>query len=142
MACPWLGAPTGRDQHVFRPHGLAGSKAKRVAVLEHSAGLDDARAGVFNVRRIDAFEPRDLLVLIGDQGRPVEGRRRNRPSKSNGVLDLVANMRPDDEKFFRDAAADHAGAAEPILFGNDDARAVPRGNASSANATRTATDDK
>ena len=68
-----VGRAAGRDQDVFRGDLLAGHQPQRVGVFEHRAGLCDARAGLLDIGGVDAFEPRDLLVLVGDQRRPVEG---------------------------------------------------------------------
>src|SRR5262249_28845290 len=45
-----------------------------------------------------------------------------------------------DQKFFRNAAADHAGTAEPEFLGQHDLRPVLGGNARRADAARTASD--
>src|SRR5882757_6859087 len=137
-----IGRASGRDQHVFCPDSFAIGQAKRVGIFEYGAGLDDARAGLFDIRGVDALQPRDLLVLVGDQRRPVEGHRRDGPSKAHGVLDLVVDVRSNNEKLFRHAAADHAGAAHPVLFGDHDPRAVARGDSSGANPARTSSDDE
>ena len=73
---------------------------QRVGVLEHRAGLDDARAGLLDIGGVDCLQPRDLLVLVGDQGRPVEGSSRNGPAEAGGVLDLVADVRAETRSFF------------------------------------------
>ena len=67
---------------------------------------------------------------------------RNGPAEAGGVLDLVMDVRADHEQLFRHAAADHAGAAHPVFFGDHDPGAVAGGDAGGANAARTATDDE
>ena len=130
----------GRDQDVFRPDRFTIAEAKRVGILENGAGLDNARAGLFDVGGIDALEPRDLLVLVGDQRRPVEGDGGNRPAKAGGILDLLMDVRSEHEQLFRHATADHAGTAHPVLFGDHDAGAIAGGDAGCAHPAGTASD--
>src|ERR1700730_12457239 len=111
-------------------------------ILQHRAGLDDARLGFFHVGGVEALEPRDLLVLVGNERRPVESHGRDAPAKARSVIDLVANVRADHKQLLRHAAADHAGAAHPIFFGDHDAGAVTGGDAGGANPAGTASNDK
>ena len=132
----------GGDQHIFRSDRLAGAEPKRMRVLEHRARLDDARAGFFHIGGIGGLQPRDLLVLVGDQGRPVEGRWRDGPAKARRVLDLVMDMRGIDQELFRHAPADHAGAAHPVFLGDHDPRAMAGGDPGRANAARPSSNDE
>ena len=140
MAGAVIGRAAGGDQDVFRRDGLAGREPQRVGILEHRAGLDDARAGFLDIGGVDALEPGDLLVLVGDQRRPVERHRRNGPAEARGVLDLVVDVRADHEQLFRHAAADHAGAAHPVLFGDHHPRAMAGGDPGGAHPARTSSD--
>ena len=137
-----VGPAAGRDQNVFRGDLLAVGEPQRVGVLDHGAGFHHLRAGFLDVGGVDALEPRDLLVLVGDQRRPVEGDFGDGPAKTRGVLDLVADMRADHEQLFRHAAADHAGAAHPVFLGDHHFGAVTGRDAGGAHAARTAPDDK
>ncbi len=139
---PVIWRAAGGDQHMLGLHRLAGAEPKRVRVLEHRARLDDLRAGFFDIGGIGGLQPRDLPVLVGDQRRPVEGRGGNRPAEARRVRDLVMDVGGVDQKFFRHAAADHAGAAHPVLFGDHDPRAVTGGNPGGANPARTSSDDE
>ena len=80
-----IGRAAGGDQHVFRRDRLAGREPQRMGVFEHRAGLDHAGAGFFDIGGVDASEPGDLPVLVGDQGRPVEGRVRDGPAEAGGI---------------------------------------------------------
>jgi hypothetical protein len=131
---PVVGRAAGRDQQVFRRHGFAGREPKRVGIFQHRAGLDDARAGLFDVEGIGGLQPGDLLVLVGDQGRPVERHRGNGPAETRGILDLVMDLRGQHQQLFRHAAADHAGTAHPVLFGDHHPRAMAGGDAGGAHA--------
>jgi len=139
---PMIWGAAGRDQHIFRSHSLAGSQPKRMRILEYRACLDDTGAGFFHIGRVGGLQTRDLPVLVGDQGRPVERRGSNCPAEARRVLDFVMDVRGIDQKLFRHAAADHAGAAHPVFFGNHDPRAVTGGDPGGANPARTASDDK
>ncbi len=139
---PMIGRASGRDHDVFCLHGFAVGEAKRVGVFENRAGLEHARAGFLDIGGVDALEPGDLLVLVGDQRLPVEGHRRNGPAEAGGVLDFIVDVRSDHEQLFRHAAADHAGAAHPVLFGHHDAGAVAGRDPGGANTARASADDK
>src|SRR5260370_110763 len=125
-----------------RSDSLAGPEPKRMWVLEPRAGLADTGAGFFHIGCIGGLQSRDLLVLVGDQGRPVERRGRYRPAEAGCVLDLVMDMRRIDQKFFRNAAADHAGAAHPVFFGDQHPRAMAGGDPGGTHAARTSPDDE
>ena len=104
-----------------------------MGILEHRAGLDHARAGFFDVGGVGRLQPGDLPVLVGDQGRPVEGRGGNGPAETGGILDLVLDVRGVDQKLLRHAAADHAGAAHAVFFGDHHLGAMAGGDPGGAN---------
>src|SRR6266404_7299943 len=137
-----IGGAAGRDQHMPRSDGLAGPEPKRMRVLEHRARLDDTGAGFFHIGCIGSLQSRDLLVLVGDQGRPVERRGRYSPAEAGGVLDFVLDVRRIDQELFRNAAADHAGAAHPVFFGDHDPRAMTGGDPGGTHSARTSPDDE
>ena len=135
-------ARPGRDQDVFRGDRFAGRQPQRVGVLEHRAGLDDARAG--SSRHWWCRCPRAARSPC-PCWRPASASRttrRNGPAETGGVLDLVMDVRAEHEQLFRHAAADHAGAAHPVLFGDHDPGAVAGGDAGGAHAARTSADDE
>src|SRR6266481_5202868 len=132
----------GRNQHMPRSDSLAGSEPKGMWVLEHRAGLDDTCAGFFHIGCVGSLQSRDLLVLVGDQGRPVERRRRYGPAEAGGILDFVMDVGRIDQELFRNAAADHAGAAHPVFFGDQDPRAMAGGDPGGTYSTRTSPDDE
>ena len=63
-----------------------------------------------------------------------------RPAKAFGVGEFFREMAGIDEEFLRHAAADDASAADPVLFGDRDARARARRHARRAHAAGTAAD--
>ena len=140
IAGPWLGAPPVAIRMYFRRDGPAVGETQRVRILDHRARLDDLRRRPFPRSRCRCPRAGDLLVLVGDQGRPVEGHGRNGPAESGGVLDLMMNMRADHEQLLGDAAADHAGAAHPVLFGDHHPRAITGGDPGGAHAARASSD--
>src|ERR1700732_1397904 len=128
IASPWLGAPPVAIRITF---ALIASPVPSRSVWASSntaRGLTMGAPDFSHVRRIGRLQPRDLLILVGDQGRPVEGCRRNGPAEACRIFDLVMHMGRIDQKLFRNAAANHAGAAHPVFFGNHDPRTVPGGD--------------
>ena len=133
----------GRDEDVRGAHMRPGAQeTDRVRILDHRAALDDLDAGLLEVGAVGRLEPRDLLVLVGDERRPVEGRRRHRPAEARGIGELVGKPRGVDEELLRHAAADHAGAADPILLGDHHLGAVTRGDPGRAHAAGAGADDE
>ncbi len=119
IASPWLGAAPVGDQHMLGAHRLAGVETRSVLASTNSARLlTIVTPALFEDRVVDAFEAGDLLVLVGDQRRPVERRLGDRPAIARGVRDLVVDMGGIDQELLGHAAADHAGAAHAVLFGD------------------------
>ncbi len=141
----------------LRPHRVAASsdqdesgadtragvqEAHRMRILHHRAAVDDLAAGALHGAAVGLLEPGDFLVFVFDKGRPIEVHVADRPAKSGGVLELVAEAAGVDEQLLRDAAADHAGAADAGFLGDHDAGAVLAGNARRAHAARARPDDE
>src|SRR5262249_61661501 len=85
---------------------------------------------------------RALLILVPDQGWPLDGRMREGPAEAGGVPDLLMDMRAEHEQLFRHATADYAGAAHPVLFGDHHLGAMVGGDAGGTHAARAASDDE
>ena len=85
---PGMGRGAGRDQDMGGADARAARKPHRVGILEHRAALDDLDARPAEGRRIGRLEAGDLLVLVGDQGRPVEGRRVQRPAVAGRLFEI------------------------------------------------------
>src|SRR5579862_1459428 len=132
----------GGDQDIGRANALAVRQLHGVRIGQHGAGLEDLYAGLLQKRAVNGLKPPDFLILVGDQRRPIEGRVRYRPAEAGSVLEFIVETRGIDQKLFRYAAADDAGAAEAVFLGERDARAVLRGNAGRAHAARTAANDE
>src|SRR6185312_11121775 len=99
------------------PDALAGREPHRVRVFDDGANLGDHDAGVFERGAIESFQTGDLAVLVGDQGRPIEARLRNRPAVAGRVRELVREAAGVDHQLLGHAAPDHARAAEAVFFG-------------------------
>ena len=131
----------GRDQDlVGRIGALADDDG--VAVLEPGAAVEDGGAGALDEPLIDAVEPRDLLVLVGDQRLPVVAALAHGPAEAGGVLEILAEMRGVDQELLRHAADIDAGAAEIAVLGHRHARAMAGGDARGARPGRAGTDDE
>ncbi len=130
----------GGDQHGAGAHRLARAQPQRVRVFKHRARPDDLGAGLFDIGRIDRLEPGDLAILIGNQRRPIERRLRDAPAEAGGILQFVVYVRGVHHQLLGHAAANHAGAAEPILFCDHHPGAMARSDARGAHTARTAAD--
>ena len=111
-------------------------------VLDHCAALDDRNLGPLERAGVGGFEPRNLPILVGDQLPPVEHRLVDGPAVARRVLELVGKTRGIDQQFLGNAAADHAGAADPEFLRHHDARAVAGSNPRRPHAARAGTDDE
>ncbi|MCH9019225.1 MAG: DUF1549 domain-containing protein [Proteobacteria bacterium] len=114
----------------------------RMGVGEPRVVVDDRDAAVLEHPPVDAVEPRDLVVLVGDQPRPVEAALADRPAEALGVLEVVREVRGVDQELLGHAADVDAGAAEVALLGDRDTRAIARRDARRAHPARAAADDE
>src|SRR5207237_10259489 len=114
----------------------------RVRIDETSPALDQLDAAVLQHIAIDLRQSFDLTVFGVDQGGPIEARRRHRPAKPGGVGKGIGKLRAVDEQLFRDAAADDAGATDPALLADRDARAITARPARAGDASRPGADRK
>ena len=60
-----------------------------MGVFQPRAALEDRHAGLFEGRDIGRLEARDLLVLVGDERRPVEHGMMQAPSEARRVVNVV-----------------------------------------------------
>jgi hypothetical protein len=117
--CMWVGRTARGDDDPIGGDGLARlHQADGVRIDQLRAAFDDLRAAVFEAAAVQAFEPGDFPVLGGDQRLPVERGLADLPPVADRILEMLAVMRGIDEELLGHAAADDAGAAEPVLFGN------------------------
>src|SRR5690606_7567989 len=97
---------------------------------------------LFEAAPIEALEPRDLAILVGDQCRPVEFAFADTPAITRRILEVLGKLRGIDEQLLGHAATDHACAAEAIFLGDRHALAHRRGKAARANPAGAAANDK
>src|SRR4029079_6891703 len=81
-----------------------------------------------------ALQAPHLRKHVIAQGGPVEALLGNVPAEHRRVVEVLGDMRAIDERLLGHAAADHAGAADLVLLGDSDARAISRGNAGSTHS--------
>src|SRR5262249_55778427 len=117
-------------------------EGKGVPVRECGAPHDELGPGRFEVADIGLAEPVYLLVLVGDQSRPVERDLFGRPAEVDRILEGFRIVARIDEKFIRPPHANDAGAADTISLGNRDLGAVLGGDARRTDAARPAADDE
>ena len=91
---------------------------------------------------VDAVQPVDFLVLVGNQRCPIEGCFANGPAVIARILEILVEMGRVGQQLLRDAAADDAGATQSALFRNGDLGAVAGRNPCRTHAARPTTDDK
>src|SRR5690606_34553913 len=125
----------GRNEEVPRREP-APAYFDRVRVDDDRTTAANLHAGELEEPFIDAVQPRDLAVLVGEQRRPVEARLARCPAVCSRDLDLLAIMRRVGKKLFRDAAQVHAGAAEAARLGDRHFCAVAGRDTASAHAAR------
>ena len=91
------------------------------------AALDVDRPRVAQQRLVDALQPADLPVLVGDQRRPVEGTLAQGPAVAGGrIAKVLAEVRGVDEQLLGNAADVDAGTAEVALLCQRHTRAEAR----------------
>ena len=133
--------PSGRDQYMPRAHlGTAREQTDGMSVFQNGATLDDLDFGTLQIGRVGALETRDLAVLVGDQRWPMEARLGNGPAVAGGVLEIVRIARGVHQKLLGYAAADDAGAADPVFLGDHDLGAVAGCDARGAHPARSGAD--
>ena len=101
--------PLGGDEPAAREPHL-------VRADDFGALLDDLRAGFQQVGAVNAGQPRDLVLHIVPQFGPVEPRPFHAPAEARSVLERLRELGGEHEQLFGDAAAHHAGPADPILL--------------------------
>ena len=137
------GPAAGGNQDMFRAHRLAGrDELDGVRIDDHRTALGDLDLGAIEIGGVGLLEPVDLLVLVGDQRRPIELRLGHRPAEARGILEFLGEARGIDQQLLRHAAADHAGAADPILLGDHHPRAIAGRDAGGTDPARTRADDE
>ncbi len=92
--------------------------------------------------RVGALDPRDFGEDIVAEHRPVEPLLRHVPAEHRRIVQVLGEMRAVHEQLLRNAAADHAGSANPVFLCDGDARTVARGDARGPDSTGSGADDE
>src|SRR5216684_3118247 len=135
------GVAAGRDQDLLRGDRLL-ANLNRVAVHQPASTHVQLDARAFEQPQVDAVQAIDFFLHVVAQGRPRVARRRDGPAIGRGVLEFVRELGAVDQELLRHATADHAGAADPVVLADADARAVAGGDARGAHAARAGADDE
>src|ERR1044071_5869904 len=94
--------------------------------------MEDRHTMVGQRLRVCAFQASHFCQHIVAQHGPVEALLGNVPTEHCGIVEVLGEMGAIDEQFLGDAAADNAGPAHLMLFGDGDARAISSGDACSS----------
>ncbi len=130
------------DQNISRAHTPAVGKLDGMRIDHDGAAFDDGDAGIFQRLGVGGLETSDFFIFVGDQGRPIKRPLRHRPAITCRILEFGAEARGVDQKLLGHAAANDAGAADPIFLGQHHPRAALGGHARGANAPGTAAYDE
>ena len=90
---------------------------------QHGTRVEGLAAHALDIALVDRLQPGDLLVLVGNQRRPVEACLGHPPAIAGRIGEMFGKLRGIDIELLRHAAADDAGAAVAILLGDGDAPA-------------------
>src|SRR5690606_24039101 len=106
-----IGTAAGRYQYVLGSNrAILVLDAHRMCVDQRRTAVEGVTACPLDAALVEAGEPGDLLVLVGDQRRPIEARLRHGPAVALRVGEMLGELRGVDEKLLRHAAADDASA--------------------------------
>ena len=133
--------PADGDQDLVGRDPLA-ADIQHMVVDKDGAAVEDFSPRPFDQPLIDAVQPGDLAVLVGDQLRPGVAARPDRPAEALGVLEILGEMGGIGEQFLGHAADIDAGAAEMTLFGHPHLCAMGGGDPGCPRPARPGADDK
>ena len=110
-------AGAGGDQDFFGCDFLLRIDQQQcVFILEHGTILQDGHTGFFDIGRVQALQPVDFLVLVGDKCGPVEFRLSHGPAITRRIQEIFGKMAGIDQQLLGNAAANDAGAAHAPFF--------------------------
>jgi hypothetical protein len=129
----YKGGGTRGNQNNFGGNFPAGGEANRVAINKFGAFHNKLAPCPLEIADVSLVEPVNFLVLVFNQGWPVERHFFAGPAKANGILKFFGKFRGVNQQFFRHAAPDNASAADAVFLCHDNLRAVLCCNARGAN---------
>ena len=115
---------TRGDQQRLGGYTAAGfSELDRMRINNRGTLVEDCDAGLVQHCPIHSGNARNLLVLRGNEARPIKTRFCDCPAETASVREVFGKPAGEHHQFFRNTAAHHASAAEPVLFRNGSASA-------------------
>jgi glyoxylase-like metal-dependent hydrolase (beta-lactamase superfamily II) len=135
------GVAAGRDQDLLRGDRLL-ANLNGVAVHQPASTHVQLDARAFEQPDVDGVQAVDFGLDVVAQGRPRVRGFGQRPAIGRSVLELVRELGAIDQELLRHAAPDHAGAADPVVLADANARTMAGRDARSAHTARTGADDE
>ena len=118
------GPAAGRHQDAFGGEFGPVGEPYLLRTDDGRARLEDRNLVIIERLTVETFETRHFAQHIVAQPLPVEMAIGNVPAEMPRVLQIFCKVRPIDEQLLGHAAANDAGAADPMLLGDRNARAV------------------
>ena len=115
------------------------ARLDRIGCRHPGARPDELDAGLLEHADVDAVQAVDLAIARRDQGAPVE-LRLDLPAIAARRLEVLGEHGAVVHQLLRHAAADHAGAADPVVLADRDPGPIARGPAGAGHAAGTAAD--
>src|SRR5438270_3539369 len=132
----------GGNEDLLGGHFLAACKADRVRSRQLCPLMENRHIVICERLGVRALDTADLGEHVVAEHRPAEPLLRNVPTAHRGVLEILGKVRAVDEQLLGYAAADHASAADLMLLGDRDPRAVSSRDTRGAHAARAGTNHK
>ena len=137
-------AANGNQDLIRRDHPILTDQLNAVRIQKPGLGHDQLGPRLGQVGNIHPRKPSDLRIFARQKGRPVKGRGllRQGPAKALRSLESMAKFRGIDHELFGHAAANDAGTADPVLFGDRHPSAGHGRQSRRPHAARPGTDHK
>ncbi len=136
-----IGTATDSDDDPVGRHALS-TNIERVTIHQRRAGLEYLGAGILKPLAIKALKPGNLTIFVRDESFPVEGGLGHGPAIAGCILEMLRKLRGVYKELLRHTAANDAGAAKAVFFGNGDAFSKACRKTRSTHPTRTAANHK
>src|SRR5262245_54542408 len=111
-------------------------------IFQRGPALYETDIEALQRRCVRSFKPSDFPVLVGDESGPIKFRLSHRPAVTRGIFKFADEPGRVDQELLWNTAADDAGTANPILFGNHHANAIACSDSRGPHAARSGSDDK
>ena len=117
----------GRHQNSFSRQ-FAVADIDTVRPGDDAAPLDQFDTGILQQGTVNPLQPVEFGILCGDKSRPVMTIDAHLPAIAGGIGGIGRKGRAIHQQFFRNTAADDAGAAGTAFFNHRHARTMAGGN--------------